>query len=61
MYKACGVDYGRHFEYQTFGPALWTAIAKARAVGDIPEAVVFKRAQQGPDSITVDAGGNSAH
>lgn len=37
MYKISGVDYEKLFEYQKTDPALWTAIAKARAVGDIPE------------------------
>lgn len=37
MYRISGVDYGKLFEYQKSDPALWTAIAKARAAGDIPE------------------------
>jgi hypothetical protein len=37
MYKVSGVDYAKLFEYQKTDPALWTAIAKARAAGDIPE------------------------
>jgi hypothetical protein len=37
MYKVSGVDYAKLFEYQKKDPALWTAIAKARAAGDIPE------------------------
>ncbi len=37
MYKVSGVDYAKLFEYQKSDPALWTAIAKARAAGDIPE------------------------
>jgi hypothetical protein len=37
MYKISGVDYEKLFNYQKSDPALWTAIAKARAAGDIPE------------------------
>lgn len=37
MYKVSGVDYEKLFNYQQTDPALWTAIAKARAAGDIPE------------------------
>jgi len=37
MYKISGVDYEKLFEYQKSDPALWTAIARARAAGDIPE------------------------
>lgn len=37
MYKISGVDYEKLFQYQKSDPALWTAIAKARAAGDIPE------------------------
>lgn len=37
MYKVSGVDYEKLFNYQKSDPALWTAIAKARAAGDIPE------------------------
>jgi len=37
MYKVSGVNYEKLFEYQKTDPALWTAIAKARAAGDIPE------------------------
>lgn len=37
MYKVSGVNYERLFEYQKSDPALWAAIAKARAAGDIPE------------------------
>ncbi len=37
MYKVSGVNYEKLFEYQKSDPALWTAIAKARAAGDIPE------------------------
>jgi len=37
MYKISGVNYEKLFEYQKSDPALWTAIAKARAAGDIPE------------------------
>ncbi len=37
MYRVSGVDYEKLFEYQKTDPALWTAIAKARAAGDIPD------------------------
>jgi hypothetical protein len=37
MYKVSGVNYEKLFNYQKTDPALWTAIAKARAAGDIPE------------------------
>ena len=37
MYKISGVDYDKLFAYQKSDPALWKAIAKARAAGDIPE------------------------
>jgi len=37
MYKISGVNYDKLFEYQKSDPALWKAIAKARAAGDIPE------------------------
>jgi hypothetical protein len=37
MYKVSGVNYEKLFNYQKSDPALWTAIAKARAAGDIPE------------------------
>lgn len=37
MYKVSGVDFAKLFEYQKSDPALWTAIAKGRAAGDIPE------------------------
>ncbi len=37
MYKVSGVNYEKLFEYQKTDPALWTAIARARAAGDIPE------------------------
>lgn len=37
MYRVSGVDYDKLFEYQKTDPALWAAIAKARAAGDIPE------------------------
>ena len=37
MYKISGVDYDKLFEYQKSDPALWTAIGKARAAGDIPK------------------------
>jgi hypothetical protein len=37
MYRVSGVDFTKLFEYQKTDPALWTAIAKARAAGDIPE------------------------
>ncbi len=37
MYKVSGVDYEKLFAYQKTDPALWTAIARARAAGDIPE------------------------
>ena len=37
MYRISGVDYAKLFEYQKTDPALWTAIAKARAAGDIPD------------------------
>lgn len=36
MYRVSGVDYEKLFEYQKTDPALWTAIAKARTNGDIP-------------------------
>jgi hypothetical protein len=54
--------YGRLFEYQSFDPALWTAIAKARAAGDIPEGRRRQEGSAGPaDSTTVDAGGDCVH
>ncbi len=37
MYKVSGVNYEKLFSYQKSDPALWTAIEKARAAGDIPE------------------------
>jgi hypothetical protein len=37
MYKISGVNYEKVFAYQKTDPALWSAIAKARAAGDIPE------------------------
>lgn len=37
MYTISGVDFAKLFEYQKTDPALWIAIAKARAAGDIPE------------------------
>lgn len=37
MYTISGVDYDKLFEYQKSDPALWKAIAKAKAAGDIPE------------------------
>jgi hypothetical protein len=37
MYKVSGVDYEKLFNYQKSDPALWTAIAKARTAGGIPE------------------------
>ncbi|HEY5913118.1 MAG TPA: FAD-dependent oxidoreductase [Verrucomicrobiae bacterium] len=37
MYKVSGVEYEKLFNYQKSDPALWAAIAKARAAGDIPE------------------------
>jgi hypothetical protein len=37
MYKISGVDYDKLLEYQNTDPALWKAIAKARAAGDIPD------------------------
>jgi FAD dependent oxidoreductase len=37
MYRVSGVDFAKLFEYQKTDPALWTAIAKARQAGDIPE------------------------
>jgi hypothetical protein len=37
MYKVSGVDFAKLFEYQKVDPALWTAIAKARAAGDMPK------------------------
>ncbi len=37
MYKVSGVNYEKLFKYQKSDPALWAAIAKARAAGDIPE------------------------
>ena len=37
MYRVSGVDYAKLFEYQKTDPALWTAIAKGRAAGDIPD------------------------
>jgi len=36
MYRISGVDYQKLFEYQKTDPALWSAIAKAREAGDIP-------------------------
>jgi len=62
IYKASGVDYGRLFEYQSFDSALWTAIAKARAAGDIPGGRRRQKGSTGPaDSTTVDAGGDCVH
>lgn len=37
MYKISGVNYDKLIEYQKSDPALWKAIAKARAAGDIPD------------------------
>lgn len=37
MYKISGVNYDKLFEYQKSDPALWSAIAKARAANDIPD------------------------
>jgi hypothetical protein len=37
MYKVSGVDFQKLFKYQKSDPTLWTAIAKGRAAGDIPE------------------------
>jgi hypothetical protein len=37
MYRVSGVDFDKLFEYQKTDPALWNAIVKARAAGDIPK------------------------